>query len=64
MPTYMLIIMFYACTYRYLASGPMFPADIQDAENCKVNWWVNLLLVQNLVNKSEQVKDATCLDKC
>ena len=56
MPSYMLVIMFYTSTYRYLASGPLFPPDIEDAENCKINWWTNLLLVQNLVNTDQQVR--------
>lgn len=32
----------------------MFPEKITDGENCKKNWWVNLLLVHNLVRRTEQ----------
>ena len=42
-------IMFYTCFYRYLAEGPLFPKDIGDADSCRVNWWVDLLMVHNLV---------------
>jgi len=35
--------------------GPLSPAQAASSENCKANWWVNLLMVTNLVNLDEQV---------
>ncbi|XP_064599253.1 O-acyltransferase like protein-like [Liolophura sinensis] len=52
-PIYMIILMAFSCLYPYLASGPLFPRLIQDAENCKTNWWTNLLYVNNLVNDKQ-----------
>ena len=55
MPGLMLTLMFYTTTYRYLAEGPMFPANISDGDNCRLNWWVDLLMVQNLVRTEHLV---------
>lgn len=49
MPAMMLTLMFYTCFYRYLADGPLFPSDVADAGNCRVNWWVDPLMVHNIV---------------
>lgn len=51
----MLSIMLIATTYKYTADGPFYPLEDIDSENCKVNWWVNLLMLNNLVKVSEQV---------
>jgi len=50
MPPLMLCTMFYTCLYEYFTVGPMVPPFITDAENCRVNWWTNLLMVGNLVD--------------
>lgn len=55
MPALMLSIMVICSTYKYTADGPLYPAVDQDSENCKVNWWVNLLMLNNLVLIHEQV---------
>jgi len=50
MPAFMLCLTFYTCLYRYFTQGPMVPPEITDAENCRTNWWPNLLMISNLVN--------------
>lgn len=55
MPMMMLTIMLYACLYKYLVAGPIIPKQITDAENCKVNWWANLLMIGNLANTDAMV---------
>jgi hypothetical protein len=55
MPGLMLSIMLVACTYQYTAIGPLYPATDSDSENCKINWWVNLLMLNNIVKLHEQV---------
>ncbi|XP_053379879.1 O-acyltransferase like protein-like isoform X2 [Mercenaria mercenaria] len=53
-PIYMLVIMSFACFYRYLGSGPFWPSTIWAAEHCKTVWWTNLLYVNNLVENHAQ----------
>ena len=55
MPAMMMTLMFYTCTYRYLATGPMYPHEVGDAEGCRLNWWVDLLMVHNFVRKENMV---------
>merc|ERR1711988_1005712 len=38
---------------EYFTSGPMVPPLITDAENCRNNWWINLFMLNNLVNTDE-----------
>ncbi len=51
----MLTVMFYSTWYKFLLGGPMAPLKIDDAEFCFDNWWANLLLVHNLVNRTYKV---------
>lgn len=53
-PIYMIVIMSFACLYRYLGSGPFWPSTIWGAEHCKKVWWTNLLYVNNLVKTHSQ----------
>ena len=55
MPAYMFVTMFYTCLYEYFTSGPMVPPFITDAENCRNNWWINLLMLNNLVDTDNAV---------
>ncbi len=55
MPACMFILMFYSGLYRHVFVGPFEPPTIADAENCRVNWWTNLLMISNLVNTNKQV---------
>jgi hypothetical protein len=54
MPVLMLSIMLISTTYEYTADGPLYPAVDVDSENCQVNWWVNLLMLNNIVKVHEQ----------
>ena len=51
----MLTLLFYATWYKFLLGGPLAPVKIDDAEFCNDNWWTNLLLVHNLVNRFQKV---------
>ena len=59
----MLTLMFYATWYKFLLGGPMAPLKIDDAEFCNDNWWTNLLLIHNLVNRFQKVNLFTHLSK-
>lgn len=60
MPGIVMSLMFYTSTYRYFADGPVFPTDISDGDNCRVNWWVDLLMVHNLVRTETMVRQLVC----
>lgn len=51
---YMAVLMFFACLYRYVGSGPLWVPEAGDL--CKKNWWTNLLYVNNLVNVEGMVR--------
>lgn len=54
-PMYMIILMIYTCLTTYIGDGPMWPKQIESAENCRESWWTNLLYVNNLVLVDKQV---------
>jgi len=39
-----------ATLYPYLGSGPFSGITSHLAQNCEVNWWKNILYVNNFVN--------------
>lgn len=53
---YMMILMIYTCLTTYLGDGPMWPKQIESAQNCRESWWTNLLYVNNLVLVNKQVR--------
>lgn len=52
----MIILMIYTCLTTYLGDGPMWPKQIESAQNCRESWWTNLLYVNNLVLVNKQVR--------
>ena len=56
----MLNLLFYSMTYKYLAGGPFAPHLVVDAENCKVNWWSNILMMHNIVSTDKLVSYRLC----
>ena len=52
---YMMVIMIYSCLMKYCGDGPLWPSAIESADACKVNWWTNLLYINNLVNVDNEV---------
>ncbi|XP_064611188.1 O-acyltransferase like protein-like [Liolophura sinensis] len=48
-PIYMIVIMMFTGLHKYVIFGPLLPRDMSNAENCKTNWWTNLLYINNLV---------------
>lgn len=52
----MMILMIYTCLTTYLGDGPMWPKQIESAQNCRESWWTNLLYVNNLVLVNKQVR--------
>ncbi|XP_067659498.1 O-acyltransferase like protein-like [Haliotis asinina] len=53
-PIYMIVMMAFSCLYQYLGEGPLWPAELPAADNCKRYWWTNLLYVNNLVHVDDQ----------
>ena len=56
MPVNMGVMMLYTCTNGYLTEGPLEPRNIEDSENCKETWYLNLLMVGNLFQKDKKVR--------
>ncbi|XP_078614290.1 nose resistant to fluoxetine protein 6-like [Branchiostoma floridae x Branchiostoma japonicum] len=57
-PTYMFVMMLWMWVLPYLFSGPFVPqAPYGLDDNCRDNWWTNLLYVNNVVNP-----DRMCMD--
>ncbi|XP_046563545.1 nose resistant to fluoxetine protein 6-like [Haliotis rubra] len=53
-PVYMIVVMAYTGFMRHLAEGPLSNADsLKDAENCRSNWWTNLLYINNIYKNDE-----------
>ena len=60
-PLYMIVLMVYTCLWNHLGEGPNWPFLNVEAENCKNNWWTNLLYIQNLVNHRNMVRHPVIL---
>ena len=63
-PVYMILLGIWASLFVYIGDGPLWPyvGPIHtQMENCKYNWWTNLLYVNNFVYPTEQVE---CLSLC
>ncbi len=61
-PAYMLVIMFSGCLTKYLGKGPNFEKDGFEPM-CKVNWWTNLLYINNLVHTDKMVGSKSVQNK-
>ena len=61
---YMLVIMVFATLVKYIGSGPLWNSIDGIYDNCKENWWTNLLYVNNFVHTDKLVcfhYHATCI---
>lgn len=55
-PTFGLLILFIIYILPHLGEGPLWDFRIlKEVENCKENWWTNILAINNLVNPERQV---------
>ncbi|XP_013390848.1 nose resistant to fluoxetine protein 6 [Lingula anatina] len=48
-PPYMLVLMVYAVTTKYWATGPLWPEQGAMDQFCNETWWTNLIYVNNFV---------------
>ncbi|GBM27686.1 Nose resistant to fluoxetine protein 6 [Araneus ventricosus] len=48
-PVYMIVLAFFATVSPFLGSGPLWP-DYTVVQECKDNWWWNLLYINNFQN--------------
>lgn len=56
MPVFAIIIAYVAFVLPYTSDGPIWNARIMlEAENCRKNWWLDILLLNNFYNVDEQV---------
>ncbi|XP_066262600.1 nose resistant to fluoxetine protein 6-like [Euwallacea similis] len=50
-PVYAFVIFYYATVFNYTGKGPLWKVIAgADSEDCKKNWWTNLLYINNYVN--------------
>lgn len=55
-PVYAFVIFYYATLFYHIGSGPLWNLIIQpEVEDCRDNWWTNLLYVNNYVNAKHMV---------
>ena len=54
MPAMMMVLALFTATAKY-GFGPFSPATVNDRENCESSWWVNMLLLHNIVETDKQV---------
>lgn len=59
MPVFAIIIAYVTHVLPYTSDGPIWNARIGiEVENCKKNWWLDLLLLNNFINADEQVNQS------
>ncbi|XP_071445527.1 O-acyltransferase like protein-like [Hetaerina americana] len=57
-PPYAIVIFFYATLFYRLGSGPVWDILIGNNTNmCRINWWTNILYVNNYVNINQPCMD-------
>ncbi|CAG9862564.1 unnamed protein product [Phyllotreta striolata] len=50
-PLYAVVVFYYATYFKYSGNGPMWKTIIYpEVEDCRNNWWANLLYINNYVN--------------
>ncbi|CAG9764783.1 unnamed protein product [Ceutorhynchus assimilis] len=50
-PVYAFVIFYYATLFDYTGNGPLWKVVAgADSDDCKKNWWANLLYINNYVN--------------
>lgn len=56
LPGYCAMMAITAHIVPHLGDGPLWPRKIWDeADNCKKNWWMNLLFINNFIDSKYQV---------
>lgn len=54
-PTYAILLGIVATLYKYISSGPTWTSIIETEENCRKNWWTNLLYINNIFRTDAMV---------
>lgn len=53
---YAFVIFYYATVFNYIGKGPLWKVVAgADSEDCKNNWWANLLYINNYVKADHMV---------
>lgn len=56
LPVYLFVMLVTATLYRRIQLGPLYDRIVGiEASNCRNNWWVNLLFLNNYVKVNETV---------
>lgn len=56
-PLYAFVIFFCATMFEFVGFGPMWKTIISpEVQDCRANWWTNLLYISNYVNADHMVK--------
>lgn len=61
-PTFGLLMLFVIYILPNLGEGPLWDYRIlKEVENCKENWWTNILAINNIVNPERQVVECVLI---
>lgn len=60
-PVYAILVGVGATLLTYMGKGPMWAYLETSEENCRKNWWTNILYVNNLVNTNKMVREVNIL---
>lgn len=50
-PAVLFALFFYTFIWQWAGAGPTYPIIVGDATNCRTNWWVDLLMLHNVLNR-------------
>lgn len=60
MPTYATVMTLTVLLTKYLGQGPFFPLNgFEPQDNCRKNWWLNILFVNNFLKQEDMVNNKT-----
>ena len=55
-PAYAVMVALEASWFSHLGNGPMWNRLVgTETENCRQNWWINLIYLNNYINLSKTV---------
>ncbi|KAF2894965.1 hypothetical protein ILUMI_11198 [Ignelater luminosus] len=58
-PVYAFVIFYWASIFNHIGSGPLWKLVVSpEVQDCRENWWINLLYLNNYVNDKHMITSA------